>query len=81
MTGRDLAFLIPLYRRPCLLCGGRQYITGVWVPSNQARVHAPPGKLRTCLYSLCKKCKRKPGTIAAVEARLIAEATAKAGVN
>ncbi len=49
----------------CLLCGRRPQYLGVFVPKNQAVIAAPPSKVRTIAYALCRKCKRKG--MAAVE--------------
>lgn len=44
----------------CLLCGScRVRFQCVFVPKNQLSMAAPIGKVRTVLYALCRKCKRK----------------------
>jgi hypothetical protein len=52
---------------PCLLCGGKPFITGLFTASRQAAVCAPPGKVRMVAYSLCQTCYGKPDVQAKVE--------------
>ena len=37
-------------------------------PAHQARVGAPPGKVRSVAYKLCDRCFRRRGSTAKVEA-------------
>jgi hypothetical protein len=70
---------------PCLLCGKRPHMNGVWVPKGQAlRLLGPLGK-SVVRYSLCKKCCGRPdqikAVIQAVEAKVLGDLVAEAGVN
>jgi hypothetical protein len=67
---------------PCLLCGNRPHTNGVWVPKVAAlQLLAQPGKVRAVRYPLCRKCFRRPDCIKAVEAEVLGEMVALAGVN
>jgi hypothetical protein len=62
-------------RRPCLLCGGRPYLVGLFVPHKDSQhwVNAPIGKVRAVAYTLCQACARAENVQAKVEAKIFAE--------
>lgn len=72
------ALAVPL---PCLLCGRPASHNGVFVAKDQRRVGAPVGKVRLVRYSLCMRCRRKPGVCHRVEKRILANFDALARVN
>ena len=68
-------------KTPCLLCGRRAWIGAAFFPNNQQAVGAPAGKTRAVLYSLCKKCYRKPDHPDRVEKRIFGDIAAMNRVN
>lgn len=81
MTVDELNALLPLFRAACFLCGGRQAFTGIWFPKRQDLVEAPAGKTRAFIYTLCRKCKRKPSTADRIEHVVLAQFAARQRVN
>lgn len=65
----------------CLLCSKRACWGCLFVPRDQRRAGAPPGRLRTIRYALCRKCKRQPDRTARVEKRLLGDLDAVNRVN
>jgi hypothetical protein len=65
----------------CLLCGRRPHFEGVFVPKDQQRAGAPPGKVRLIRFTLCRHCSRKGDAPRRVEARLFADLDALARRN
>jgi hypothetical protein len=64
--GRFLAAIPPpmhalarrAFRRkpPCLLCGGKMYTLGAFVPREPGLWGSPPGQACGAVYSLCAQC-------------------------
>jgi hypothetical protein len=46
--------------RPCLLCGGRFYTLGIFVPHDPPQWGITPGMQGACVYALCKRCGALP---------------------
>jgi hypothetical protein len=65
----------------CLLRGRRPHFGGLFIPKDQARVGAPPGKVRAFRFGLCKRCSRRPGTPRRVERLLLGDLDALARRN
>jgi hypothetical protein len=42
--------------RPCLICGRRPDIAGLFIPNDPREWGAPPAKTRMLVYSLCQAC-------------------------
>ena len=40
----------------CLICGGRPYVAGIFLPDCSEDFGGVPGKQRCIFYSLCKRC-------------------------
>jgi hypothetical protein len=59
--------------QPCLLCGRRPHWRVVYTPRDQAKYGAPAGKVRAVVYSICRKCRKKPGHLREVERRIAGE--------
>lgn len=51
----------------CLLCGGKPFCIGFFVPENSQAYGAAAGKSRFVRYCLCEKCKEKSDTPQKVE--------------
>jgi hypothetical protein len=51
----------------CLLCGGKPFCIGIFVPENSQKYGAAAGKSRFVRYCLCEKCKEKSDTPQKVE--------------
>jgi hypothetical protein len=66
---------------PCLLCGGQPLVGAVFVPKEQRRVNAPPGKVRLVRYSLCLSCAQRSDIRTRVEERIFADCLAEARSN
>jgi hypothetical protein len=60
---------------PCLLCGAVPAVAVVLCgpPEFQRRIHAPPGKDRLAVYTLCGGCGLRPDAAARAEAVLLAD--------
>lgn len=57
----------------CLVCGGKPYVLGVFIPQNAVEWGAAPGKTRFIRYCLCAKCKRKLNIQDRVEKIILSE--------
>lgn len=59
----------------CLLCSKPACMVGIFVPNaaSNRTLHAPPGKVRTVAYSLCRRCSRRRGSVKRVEAVIFSE--------
>jgi hypothetical protein len=68
-----------LRKKPCLLCGKPPHRACVFLPKDQLRVSAPPGKVRGVGYTLCWRCHRKPGSRRRVEESIFAALAAPGG--
>jgi hypothetical protein len=55
---------------PCLLCGRRPQVLGVFVPDDPQRWGVPGGWQGGCVYTLCEICAARPGQVDQVEALL-----------
>ncbi len=58
---------------PCLLCGSKSSITGVFIPENSRLWGAPAGRDRTIIYTLCDDCYARPDQTDACEQRISQE--------
>ena len=43
-------------RSPCLLCGEKPYMVGIFSPPDSSKFGASPQKVRQFFFSLCKNC-------------------------
>jgi hypothetical protein len=61
--------------RPCLLCGCKADLGGLWMPSRPIldRMLCPDDKSRVVAYSLCESCGSLPDYLVRVEARILAD--------
>jgi hypothetical protein len=57
----------------CLLCGGKPFCIGIFVPENSQQWSASSGKSRFIRYCLCEKCKSKTDTPDKVEKVILSE--------
>jgi hypothetical protein len=55
---------------PCILCGGRAEMRGIFLPGRPSDYGAPQGKMRVFIYAICAKCCGQPTSVAKVEACL-----------
>ena len=72
MTGPLAAILTAIKQAhpPCLLCGSRSTMTGVFIPGNPQLWGAPAGKQRQVIYPLCHDCADRPDQPDACEQRI-----------
>jgi hypothetical protein len=63
----------PLANDFCLLCGGKPFFVGIFVPANPQVYGAAEGKTRLIRYCLCDTCKEKSDTPGKVEKVIFAE--------
>ena len=62
----------------CLLCGGKPFCIGIFVPDDPQAYGALDGKLRLVRYCLCKTCKEKSDTRKNVEKVIFADLNGRA---
>ena len=55
---------------PCLLCGNKSSMTGVFIPADSRLWGAPAGRDRMVLYALCDGCFTRPDQTDACEQRI-----------
>ncbi|MBA7706483.1 hypothetical protein ES703_115337 [subsurface metagenome] len=56
--------------KECLLCAGKPYTLGIFVPDDSLRWGAIKGKQRIFFYSLCQKCLKLKGAAVMVENKI-----------
>jgi hypothetical protein len=57
----------------CVLCGGAGSALGVFTPSAslQAAFNAPPGKVRSIPFAVCRRCEQLPALMTLLEDRIL----------
>ncbi len=58
---------------PCLLCGSKSTMTGVFIPGDSRLWGAQAGRDRTIVYTLCDDCYARPDQTDACEQRISQE--------
>jgi hypothetical protein len=69
------------HKLDCLLCGRRPHVHARFVPKDQRRAGAPPGKARLIRHAPCGRCCRGRELIRRVERRLLGDLDALARRN
>ena len=72
--------LMSLPSDACLLCGGKQEIVGIFMPTVSEVWGAPPGKVRYIRYCLCSECYKMPDITERAE-KIIRHELSGGGIN